>query len=358
MATLSVTIIAKDEEDVIGRVLDCARKFADEIIVADTGSKDNTCDIARARGAKVYHFKWADDFAAARNFAFSKATCDYVMWLDADDVVIDDNVDRIIALKPLLDTRDIWYFKYATAFDKDGRPTFEYWRERVFRRSLGERWTDPVHEVFHATGTRAFENVTVRHEKTRPSPPRRNLDIYLGLLSSGATLSPRQKFYFANELYQNGLTSLAVPAYRDFLDSDGMAENKVQAHINLARIFAAEKDLSGSLAELTRALAVGEPSAELCVALGNAFLSVEKTDAATFWYKAALRPLPETTLAFVDVYCYNYYPLIQLGLCAYRKGDINAAIDFTTRALSYKKEDEIALGNLAWFRKFLASKGE
>lgn len=353
MATLSVTIIAKDEADVIARVLDCAKKFADETIVADTGSKDRTADIARSRGAKVYDFKWADDFAAARNFAFSKATCDYVMWLDADDVVSGDNIDRIIALKPLLDTRDIWYFKYATAFDKDGRPTFEYWRERVFRRSLGEKWTDPVHEVFHAAGTRAFENVTVMHAKTRPSPPRRNLDIYLSLLASGATLSPRQKFYFANELYQNGLTTLAVPAYRDFLASDGMAENKVQAHINLARIFAVGKDPTASLKELTDALAVGEPSAELCVALGNAFLAVGDVDAATFWYKAALRPLPETTLAFVDVYCYNYYPLIQLGLCAYKKGDITGAIDFTTRALSYKKDDGIALGNLAFFKKLL-----
>lgn len=358
MATLSVTIIAKDEEDVIARVLDCARKFADEIIVADTGSKDKTADIARARGAKVYPFKWNDDFSQARNFAFSKATCDYVMWLDADDVVSGDNTDRIIALKPLLDNYDIWYFKYATAFGNDGKPTFEYWRERVFRRSLGARWTDPVHEVFYAQGTRTFENVTVRHEKTRPSAPGRNLKIYLKLLSSGAELSPRQKFYFANELYQNNLTKLAVPAYRDFLASDGMAENKVQAHINLARIFAAEQDLRSSLDELTRAVAVGEPSSELCVALGNAFMAREDVDAASFWYKAALRPLPETTLAFVDVYCYNYYPLIQLGLCAYKKGNIREAIDFTTRALSYKKDDEIALGNLAWFRKFLASKGE
>lgn len=358
MATLSVTIIAKDEEDVIGRVLDCAAKFADEIVVADTGSTDKTADIARAKGAKVYRYKWNDDFSAARNFAFSKATCDYVMWLDADDVVRGDNVDRIIALKPLLGERDIWYFKYATAFGKDGRPTFEYWRERVFRRSLGAKWTDPVHEVFYAQGTRAFENVTVRHEKLRPSEAGRNLRIYLKLLASGATLSPRQKFYFANELYQNNLTTLAAHAYRDFLGSDGMAENKVQAHINLSRIYAAENDHDRSLEELTLAMTTGKPSAELCVALGNAFLARDDAETAEFWYEAALRPLPETTLAFVDVYCYNYYPLIQLGLCAYKKGDINGAIDFTTCALEYKKEDEIAISNLAYFRKLLDAKSE
>lgn len=358
MATLSVSIIAKDEEDVIGRVLDCVRPFADEVIVADTGSKDRTADIAEKHGAKVCNFAWKDDFAAARNFSFSQTTCDYVMWLDCDDVISDDNAQKIVALKPRLSDADIWYMKYATAFDDRGEPTFEYWRERVFRRTLGERWTDPVHEVYHAAGSRSFCDVTVRHEKTRPSPKRRNLDIYLSLISSGAALSARQKFYFANELYQNGLTRLATHAYRDFLADDGMPENKVQAHINLSRIFAAQNDTAASLKELTDALATGVPSAELCVALGNAFLSVPDVDAAEFWYKAAVRPLPETTLAFVDVYCYNYYPLIQLGICAYRQGDINGAIDFTTRALGYKKDDEIALGNLAYFRKLLDTKSD
>ena len=126
-------MIVKNEEDVLARALTCAKKFADEIIVADTGSTDKTVNIAKSFGSKVYIYEWTDDFSAARNFAFEKATCDYVMWLDADDAISGDNCQKIIALKPLLDKADIWYMKYATAFDKDGKPTFEYWRERVFR---------------------------------------------------------------------------------------------------------------------------------------------------------------------------------------------------------------------------------
>lgn len=356
MATLSVTMIVKNEEDVIGRVLDCAIAFADEIIVVDTGSSDRTAEIAAAYGSKVYTFEWTDDFSAARNFAFEKATCDYVMWLDADDVVDKENARKLVELKEKLPLSDIWYMKYATAFDKDGNPTFEYWRERVFRRSLGAHWTDPVHEVFYASGTRQFEDISIRHEKLHPSPPRRNLDIYLKLISSGAKLSPRQQFYFANELYSANLLPLAIRAYEDFLTTDGMTENKVQAAINLSRIYSAKQDYESALSALSRAIALGEPSAELCVATGNIYLALTNTDAAIFWYRSALRPIPENTLAFVDVYCYNYYPLIQLGLCMYNKGNVSAAINYTQEALEYKKEDEIALGNLAFYKNIINRK--
>ena len=58
-----------------------------EIIIVDTGSEDRTVDVARSFGAKVVHFDWVDDFAAARNVALAHATGDYVFWLDADDLV-------------------------------------------------------------------------------------------------------------------------------------------------------------------------------------------------------------------------------------------------------------------------------
>lgn len=350
MATISVSMIVRNEEDVITRAISCANRFADEVIIADTGSTDNTVAVARSLGAKVYYFDWCDDFSAARNFSFSKAGCDFVMWMDADDVIDDENIDKILSLKADLGDADIYYMKYATAFDKEGNPTFEYWRERVFRRSLGACWTDPVHEVFFAAGSRKFCNVTLRHEKLHASPPRRNLDIYLPLISSGKPLSPRQKFYFANELYYNNLFSLAESAYEEFLSSDGMTENKVQACINMSRISSSKEDYSSSLSRLVRALGYGTPSSELCVALGNTYLALNNTDTAIFWYNAAIRPLPENTLAFVDVYCYNYYPLVQLGLCHYKKGDLSAAIDSTLHALEYKKDDEIAINNLLYYQ--------
>ena len=92
MNTLSVCIIAKDEEKLLGRCLGSVAELADEIVVVDTGSTDDTVKIARAFTQHVYPFTWCDDFSKARNFAFSKATSDYILWLDADDVLPDDEL--------------------------------------------------------------------------------------------------------------------------------------------------------------------------------------------------------------------------------------------------------------------------
>ena len=101
MFSLSVCLIVKNEEKVLKRCLSCVKHFADEIIVVDTGSTDKTKEIAKAETENVYDFKWVNDFSKARNFSFSKATCDFVMWVDADDVITEENVNKINLLKKI-----------------------------------------------------------------------------------------------------------------------------------------------------------------------------------------------------------------------------------------------------------------
>ena len=88
MISLSLCMIVKNEEMVLKRCLDSVKNIVDEIIIVDTGSTDKTKDIAKKFTKNIYDFKWIDDFAAARNYSFSKATKEYIMWLDADDVIL------------------------------------------------------------------------------------------------------------------------------------------------------------------------------------------------------------------------------------------------------------------------------
>jgi len=80
-------MIVRDEQDVLERRLADVKDFVDEIIIVDTGSEDRTVEIARRYTRKIYHFKWCDDFSKARNYSVSKATSDWIIILDADEVV-------------------------------------------------------------------------------------------------------------------------------------------------------------------------------------------------------------------------------------------------------------------------------
>jgi glycosyltransferase involved in cell wall biosynthesis len=81
-------MICKNESTTIGNLLDSIQgDLFDQIVVCDTGSTDKTLEVLRQYPLQIEHFKWVDDFSAARNYVFSKANTDYIMWLDADDYI-------------------------------------------------------------------------------------------------------------------------------------------------------------------------------------------------------------------------------------------------------------------------------
>ena len=84
---ISLCMIAKDEEDQIGKALQSVCDLVDEIIVVDTGSTDKTMEIVKEYGAKLIESKWEDDFSQARNLGLSKATGDYILFMDADEYI-------------------------------------------------------------------------------------------------------------------------------------------------------------------------------------------------------------------------------------------------------------------------------
>jgi tetratricopeptide (TPR) repeat protein len=86
-AAVSCCMIIKDEEKYLARCLASVKPIVDEMIVVDTGSVDRSKDIATAFGAKVYDFEWKKDFAKARNFSLEKASGDWILILDGDEVI-------------------------------------------------------------------------------------------------------------------------------------------------------------------------------------------------------------------------------------------------------------------------------
>src|SRR6516165_8985780 len=94
-AQVSLCMIVRNEEANLGLCLDTAADLVDEIVVVDTGSTDRTREIAAQYGARVYDFRWVDDFSAARNESLRHATGRWIFWLDADDRIDELNRQRL-----------------------------------------------------------------------------------------------------------------------------------------------------------------------------------------------------------------------------------------------------------------------
>lgn len=95
MTPISLCIITKNEAHYLDRCLDCVKSYPFEIVVVDTGSTDNTLEIAQKYTDCVYTFEWINDFAAARNYAVSKATNDWILFLDTDEFVYELHLDGL-----------------------------------------------------------------------------------------------------------------------------------------------------------------------------------------------------------------------------------------------------------------------
>ena len=96
MPKLSVSMIVKNEEKHLNRCLSSIRDAADEIVIVDTGSTDKTIEIAESFGAKVFNYNWINDFSSARNFALSKCSGDWILYLDADEELNSNSVNELM----------------------------------------------------------------------------------------------------------------------------------------------------------------------------------------------------------------------------------------------------------------------
>ena len=149
--TLSLCMIVKDEEEMLPRCLEAVRPAVDEIVVVDTGSSDRTVEIAESFGARVIAQEWTGSFADARNVSFEVATGDWVMYLDADEVLVRDDRDQLRAL-----TGRVWreaFYLFETNFtgELDEGSAVTHSTVRVFRNRHEYRFEGRVHQQIAQT---------------------------------------------------------------------------------------------------------------------------------------------------------------------------------------------------------------
>lgn len=354
MPTISLCMIVKNEEHVLARCLDSAAGLVDEIIIVDTGSADKTVETAQRYTSHIYRFPWIDDFAAARNYSFSKATKEYCMWLDADDVIEELQQQKFLKLKEMLPPDvDMVIMKYHAAFDETGDPVVSYNRERIIRNDGTHFWEGQVHEAIVCEGKVVYSDIGICHRKTGAGNPDRNLNIYRKMLAEKMVLEPRHQYYYGRELYYHNRYQEALKVFMAFMDDPaGWVENKIEACRLCSFCYRQLGDEQEALRILFRSFEMDRPRAEICCDIGKYFIDHENYELSIYWYERALgaKKRPEGG-GFMLPDCYGYLPCIQICTGYARLGNMEKAKEYNDKAGKYKPRSSVYRLNKQYFNK-------
>lgn len=287
MITISLCMIVKNEEKVLARCLDSLKGLMDEIIIVDTGSTDNTKEIARQYTDLVYDFSWCEDFAAARNFSFSKATMEYIYAPDADEYIDELNRKRFAMLKAaLLPEIEIVQMPYITPAEYNTvQNAAKELRPKLFRRLRTFTWINPVHETVRLDPVVYDSDIEILHQPQAPHG-KRDFSIFRHSFSKNGFLPKNIITMYAKELLKCGTPE-------DFADAAPIFEGMYRAGASeeticvLARYYRQSNDGNHFFSIALKNVAENSFS-EVCCELGFYYQDQKDYEEAILWFRKAV----------------------------------------------------------------------
>lgn len=314
MITISVCMIVKNEENRLARCLDSLQGLWDELVIVDTGSTDDTKKVAAKYAGRVYDYQWRDDFAHARNYAFSLAQCDYIYAPDADEILEPASRRKFLNLKqtllPEVEIVQMIYvnrhaYRTTENFEKDYRP-------KLFKRLRTFQWVDPVHETIRLQPVVYDSDIEILHLPDS-SHANRDIKILKMVAQKGVRLSARLHNMYARELFIAGTNQDFREAeffFRKSLqDAARSQDEQMEALCVLARVNRLGKNYPEFLSLCLNGIAAA-PCAELCMEAGDYYMEIQDYKNAWDWYENA-----RNTPAILDIRCQEEFPAKKLALC-------------------------------------------
>lgn len=345
MITISLCMIVRNEEQVLARCLDSVADLMDEVIIVDTGSTDQTKAVARRYTDKIYDYSWNDDFAAARNFSFSKATKDYIYCADADEVLDEVNRRRFLDLKQvLLEEVEIvqMYYCNQLAFNTVYNYDREY-RPKLYKRIREFRFIDPIHEMVRLDPVVYDSEIEIQHLPTAYHGSR-DIEHFEKMIADHRTVSQRLHTMYAKELFIGGTIdefSRAMEFFRQSAEDGARSIDEIKEAICiLARGARRLEDTETFFQYALRGVAC-EPPSELCCELGDYYLEKKNYHEAALWYSNAAFE----TECILNIRYQREYPLKQLISCYQAAGNLEAAEEIQLMLDQEISQDQEAIGS-------------
>ena len=344
-ATLSACMIVKDGEEFLPRCLESIKDAVDEIIVVDTGSSDRTVEIAESYKAKVYHHPWNDDFSEARNHSLSYATCDWILTIDADEELEQEDI-------PLLRrtiNSDLYNGVFVAVYNHMPDGLSKGYSQRLYGRGKAH-YEGIVHNWIIVEGAVAHTEIRIYHYGYHLSKEKMEAKYERSqkLLENQIEEDPNNIFawYNLNRIYrnkrefdtvvENGMHALSLKPYQK--DTAG---TYLMILYDTAYCCLMSERLDEGEALCKEGLDKEHRNLDLLFTLGGIYFKQKRYDDAINMYRKYLRQReteeespPNLETYIVDTWSFQGIVKNNIGLCYRLLGDYEKAIDYLKNAIT------------------------
>ncbi|HLJ03327.1 MAG TPA: glycosyltransferase [Solirubrobacteraceae bacterium] len=361
--TLSLCMIVRDEEEMLPRCLAAAAGAVDEIVIVDTGSTDRTIEIARSFGARVIEREWTGSFAEARNVSFEAATGDWLIYLDADEVLVAEDVERLRGLTGQT-WREAFYLLETSYTGEDGDGTgMTHPALRVFRNRPGYRFEGRMHEqIAHRLPTQApgrVEHTSIRVEhygylgsvRNAKEKSRRNIELLRAQQAEGQA-GAFLRFNLGTEYATIGDHARALPEFERAWEIVKLQGEQGRDYVPslLVRLVSALRacDRAQEAVSLTEeALQTFPGFTDLVFAQAVALRTLGREQEAQDAFERCLEMGDAPARYGATVGAGTYLPMLALAELALARGEVEAARDELERCVAAHPTFFGAVGPLA-----------
>ncbi len=355
--SISLCMIVKNEEETLPRCLASAAPYVDEIVVVDTGSNDRTVEIAESFGAKVRHFEWVDDFAAARNESLRHATGEWVLQLDADErlnLLGCSTGLREAAGAPGVDAYAVMIRCHHGVKSSNACYGVNH-NYRFFRRIPGIQYEKPVHESvdhslrrFGAATANAVFVIDHYGYDIDPSDLNRKLERNLTILERTAEKTPHDPFvlyYLANTYEALGRTGESLDVLKRGLELENTPDILQAMLLNtMGRSYLFAGDYDKTIETSIRSLDIESNQNTARYYIGLAYYNQKLYNLALPYlfscYEYCLLPAEKKATGLPQEHTMSELELIKLlAMCLFHKKDFSNAVSFSLSFLQKHDED-------------------
>jgi len=346
---ISAALIVKNEENYLAQCLSSINNIVDEIIIVDTGSEDKTKEIASKFTNKIHDFTWKNDFSSARNFSIKKCKGDWIFVLDADEIILDREYNKI------LESVNNWHIQaynimtknysnnskitawQAFKDNKNALGWYPSFKLRLFQNNQKIKFKGKVHELINESVTGRIEtlNISVEHFGSLDEEKlKKKTELYLELNKAELRENPSN----AKALFEIGVQYKNLLKYKkaeEYFEKSLKIKHSLLALFNLAVVKEKQNKLNEAIDDYNKVLSEKNlPEAHFGIAYS--YFKKNETDKAIEEFQKAILLRP------------NYLEaLLNLGALYERKKEYKKAAKNLMQAYKINPKEARIFYNLA-----------